>query len=42
MIAPNPKSVKRVGGAKAPGIGREGGIHSLILYSERSNICVKF
>jgi hypothetical protein len=31
-----------VGGAKAPGIGREVGIPSLILYSERSNICVKF
>jgi len=29
------------GGAKASGIGREGGLHSLEFYTELSNICVK-
>lgn len=29
------------GGAKASGIGREGGEHSLEFYTERTNICVK-
>jgi aminomuconate-semialdehyde/2-hydroxymuconate-6-semialdehyde dehydrogenase len=30
------------GGAKASGIGREGGIHSLEFYSELRNICIKY
>ena len=29
------------GGAKASGIGREGGVHSLEFYSELRNVCVK-
>ena len=29
------------GGAKASGIGREGGVHGLEFYSELSNVCVK-
>lgn len=29
------------GGAKASGIGREGGVHSLEFYTEISNVCVK-
>ena len=29
------------GGAKASGIGREGGLHSLEFYTELSNICIK-
>jgi aminomuconate-semialdehyde/2-hydroxymuconate-6-semialdehyde dehydrogenase len=29
------------GGAKASGIGREGGVHSLEFYTEMTNICVK-
>ncbi len=30
------------GGAKASGVGREGGVHSLEFYTELENICVKF
>lgn len=30
------------GGAKASGLGREGGKHSLDFYSEMTNVCVKF
>ncbi|WP_024280171.1 2-hydroxymuconic semialdehyde dehydrogenase [Xanthobacter sp. 126] len=29
------------GGAKASGIGREGGVHSLEFYTEISNVCIK-
>jgi len=29
------------GGAKASGIGREGGLHSLEFYTELSNVCIK-
>ncbi|MDD2705429.1 MAG: aldehyde dehydrogenase family protein [Acidocella sp.] len=29
------------GGAKASGIGREGGVHSLEFYTEITNVCVK-
>lgn len=29
------------GGSKASGIGREGGVHSLEFYTERSNLCLK-
>ncbi|MBB5374289.1 2-hydroxymuconic semialdehyde dehydrogenase [Acidocella aromatica] len=29
------------GGAKASGIGREGGVHSLEFYTEMTNVCVK-
>eukprot|EP01031_Cornospumella_fuschlensis_P050968 gene50967-biopygen40933 len=29
------------GGAKASGIGREGGVHSLEFYTELRNVCVK-
>ena len=29
------------GGAKASGVGREGGVHSLEFYTELENICVK-
>jgi aminomuconate-semialdehyde/2-hydroxymuconate-6-semialdehyde dehydrogenase len=30
------------GGAKASGIGREGGVHSLEFYTELTNVCVKY
>ncbi len=30
------------GGAKASGIGREGGVHSLEFYTELRNVCIKF
>ncbi|MGI6246142.1 MAG: 2-hydroxymuconic semialdehyde dehydrogenase [Pseudochelatococcus sp.] len=29
------------GGSKRSGIGREGGVHSLEFYTERSNVCIK-
>lgn len=29
------------GGSKSSGIGREGGVHSLEFYTERSNLCIK-
>ena len=29
------------GGSKSSGIGREGGLHSLEFYTERSNLCMK-
>ena len=29
------------GGAKASGIGREGGVHSLEFYTELTNVCIK-